>query len=45
MPRGFEPGRNYEIGYKAANPPISGLGLAAVRDITSFAKHEAQQRA
>jgi hypothetical protein len=45
MQKGFEPGRNYEITYKAANPPISGLGLAAVRDITAFAKHEAQKRA
>jgi len=45
MARGFEPGRNYEISYKAAGPPMSGLGLAAVRDITSFAKHEAQKRA
>jgi hypothetical protein len=45
MPRGFEPGRNYEVTYKAANPPISGLGFAAVRDITAFAKHEAQKKA
>ena len=44
MQRGFEPGRNYELSYKAANPSISGLGLAAVRDITAFAKHEAQKR-
>jgi hypothetical protein len=44
MQRGFEAGRNYELSYRAANPPISGLGLAAVRDITAFAKHEAQQR-
>jgi hypothetical protein len=44
MPLGFEPGRNYEISYRAANPPMSGLGLAAVRDITSFAKHDAQKR-
>jgi len=45
LQKGFEPGRNYEISYKAANPPISGLGLLAVRDITAFAKHEAQKRA
>jgi hypothetical protein len=43
MQKGFEPGRNYEIAYKAANPPVSGLGLIAVRDITAFAKHEAQK--
>src|SRR5262249_56942454 len=35
--------RNYEVSYKAANPPVSGLGLIAVRDITAFAKHEAQK--
>src|SRR5215831_4058871 len=44
MQKGFEPGRNYEVSYKAANPPISGLGLAAVRDITAFAKHDGQKR-
>jgi hypothetical protein len=44
LQKGFEPGRNYEISYKAANPPISGLGLAAVRDVTSHAKYTAQNR-
>ena len=43
MSKGFEAGRNYELTYKAANPPVSGLGLAAVRDITSHAKYGAQQ--
>jgi alpha/beta hydrolase family protein len=43
MQKGFEPGRNYEVAYTAANPPVSGLGLIAVRDITAFAKHEAQK--
>jgi hypothetical protein len=43
LEKGFEPGRNYELSYKAANPPVSGLGLIAVRDITAFAKHEAQK--
>ena len=38
---GFEPGRVYEIAYRVANPPVSGLGLAAVRDIASWAKHAA----
>ncbi|MBI3049581.1 MAG: hypothetical protein HYY76_14850 [Acidobacteria bacterium] len=38
---GFEPGRIYEIAHRAANPPIAGLGLAAVRDIASWAKHAA----
>ena len=38
---GFEPGRVYEIAYPVANPPIAGLGLAAVRDIASWARHSA----
>ena len=38
---GFEPGRVYEIAYRVANPPIAGLGLAAVRDIASWARHSA----
>ena len=38
---GFEPGRVYEISYRVANPPVAGLGLAAVRDIASWAKHAA----
>jgi hypothetical protein len=43
MSKGFEPGRNYEVSYKASNPPVSGLGLIAVRDITAYAKHEARK--
>ena len=39
MPAGFEPGRNYEIAFKAANPPVSGLGFVAVRDVAAWAKH------
>ena len=38
---GFEPGQVYEIAYRVANPPVAGLGLAAVRDIASWAKHAA----
>jgi hypothetical protein len=36
---GFEPGRVYEVSYRVADPPVAGLGLAAVRDIGSWAKH------
>lgn len=39
MAKGFEPGKIYEIVYKAKNPPIAGLGPAAVRDLTSFLKY------
>jgi len=45
MAKGFEAGRNYEVTYTAANPPVSGLGLIAIRDIASFAKYHAQRRA
>ena len=39
MTGGFEPGKNYEIAYRAGNPPVSGLGLAAVRDAATWLKH------
>lgn len=38
---GFVPGRIYEIAYRVADPPVAGLGLAAVRDIASWARHAA----
>lgn len=36
---GFEPGRIYRVSYHAKELPISGLGLAAFRDIGSWAKN------
>ncbi len=36
---GFEAGRTYELSYLAANPPIAGLGFAAVRDTASWIKY------
>lgn len=36
---GFEPGRLYEIRYRAQNPPVSGVGLAAIRDVASAIKY------
>src|SRR4029079_2914148 len=36
---GFEPGRNDEISSRSSNPPVSGLGLAAVRDAATWLKH------
>jgi hypothetical protein len=38
---GFEKGRTYRIAYRAADPPIEGLGLAAFRDVASWLKHGA----
>jgi len=32
---GFEPGRLYELHYRTQNPPVSGVGLAAIRDVAS----------
>jgi hypothetical protein len=38
MDAGFEPGRIYEVIYKAKDPVLAGLGSAAVRDTVSFLK-------
>lgn len=40
MASGFEAGKIYELVYKAENPVIVGLGLAAVRDIIDYAKND-----
>jgi len=37
---GFEPGMIYELVYRAADPRIVGLGLAAIRDIASYARYD-----
>jgi hypothetical protein len=36
---GFEPGRTYELAYRAARLPVAGLGLAAFRDVATWIKH------
>ena len=36
---GFEPHRIYEVVYKAQNPEVIGLGLAALRDAASLFKY------
>ncbi len=33
---GFEPGRIYELVYKAKDPRVTGLGLAGIRDLLSY---------
>ena len=38
---GFEPGRIYELVYRARDPVVVGLGLAAVRDMMSYGKYDA----
>ena len=38
--KGFKAGRIYEAVYVAREPAVVGLGLAAVRDLVSFLKHD-----
>ena len=35
----FEPGRIYEVVYTAENPPVVGLGPAAIRDVITMLKY------
>jgi hypothetical protein len=39
MSSGFEPNKIYEVVYKAQDPPIAGLGAAAIRDTISRLKY------
>ena len=39
-PAGAAPGALYEITYTARDPKVSGMGLAAIRDVTSFLRRE-----
>jgi alpha/beta hydrolase family protein len=39
MASGFEPGKIYEVIYKAKDPVLVGLGPTAVRDMASFLKY------
>ncbi|HUS87234.1 MAG TPA: alpha/beta hydrolase domain-containing protein [Bacteroidales bacterium] len=38
--KGFREGMIYEIVYVAENPVITGLGLATIRDVISYAKYD-----
>ncbi|HTE16080.1 MAG TPA: alpha/beta hydrolase domain-containing protein, partial [Burkholderiales bacterium] len=38
---GFVPGAIYQFAYGAQNPQIAGLGLAGVRDLISWIRHDA----
>ena len=40
FPLGFQPGRIYELIYRAKDPLVLGLGFAAMRDLAAFLKHE-----
>ncbi len=37
---GFQPGKIYELVYRAQDPVVVGIGLAAVRDIVSWARYD-----
>jgi hypothetical protein len=39
LSQGFEPGKIYEVVYKSQDPPVAGLGAAAVRDAVSRLKY------
>ncbi len=39
MKNGFDPGRLYELVYTAQDPPVAGLGMAAIRDLISYLKY------
>ena len=39
---GFRAGQIYELVYRAQNPAVVGIGLAAVRDIASWARYDAR---
>ena len=36
---GFQAGHTYELSFRAANPPVAGLGFAAFRDFATWLKH------
>lgn len=40
MEGGFEAGKIYELVYRAKDPAVVGLGLAAIRDVISYAKYD-----
>lgn len=41
MKGGFKPGMVYQVTYESKNPPVAGVGFAAVRDFASAVKYKA----
>ncbi len=39
LPAGFQPGRLYQLVYRARDPLVMGLGFAVARDIGAFLQH------
>ncbi len=42
---GFTPGLTYELAYETQNPPVAGLGMAAIRDAASAFRYGSNQPA
>jgi hypothetical protein len=42
--QGFAPGKLYELVFRSQNPPVAGLGGAAIRDLISFLKYNGVAR-
>lgn len=42
---GFKPGLTYEVSYQTQNPPVAGLGMAAIRDAASAFRYNADSLA
>jgi hypothetical protein len=40
---GFKPGLTYELAFETQNPPVAGLGMAAIRDAASAFKYGTNQ--
>lgn len=40
---GFKPGLTYELSYETQNPPVAGLGMAAIRDAASALRYGSNQ--
>ena len=40
---GFKPGLTYELAYETQNPPVAGLGMAAIRDAASAFRYGSNQ--
>jgi Alpha/beta hydrolase domain len=43
-PKGFEPGRIYEVIYTAKDPVVAGVGMAALRDYASYERQQGEAR-
>ncbi len=43
-PKGFEPGRIYEVVYTGKDPVVAGVGMAAFRDYVAYAKKQGETK-